>query len=268
MQEYLGKSIVTYYPYSDSILSIRMTKESDMGRSKKDKYRDMDVDLNDTFAQIVPKHEKVVIRPLEAKNESQKRYINAIRNFKLIFGVGPAGCGKSYVAGCIAAEKLQAKSIEKVIITRPAVEAGERFGFVPGDLSEKFEPYLTPLRAIFEQRLGKSFFEYLLKTDVIQVVPLAFMRGMTFSDAFVILDEAQNVTPTQMKMFLTRIGDNCTVIVDGDEDQKDIPGPSGLTDAVSRVSYIPSVKVVRFDESDIVRSGLVREIMCAYRNPI
>lgn len=205
-------------------------------------------------------------QPLEPKTENQRRYINAIKNFDLIFGVGPAGVGKSFIAGSIAAEKIDTKQIDRIIITRPAVEAGESMGHLPGELDEKFEPYLAPLRAVFEERLGKSYFEYLVKTGAIQAIPLAFMRGMTFSDAFVILDEAQNVTPRQMKMFLTRIGENCTVVVDGDETQKDIVGPSGLTDAIDRVSYIPSVKVVRFSDVDSVRSGLVAELLIAYRN--
>lgn len=208
---------------------------------------------------------KRIATPLEAKTENQRRYINAIKNFKLVFGLGPAGCGKTYIAGSIAAEKLESKSVERVIITRPAVEAGESFGHLPGELAEKYEPYLMPLRSVFEERLGKSFFEYLLKTNVIQPIPLAFMRGTTFNDCVVLLDEAQNVTPTQMKMFLTRIGENCTVVVSGDEDQRDISGPSGLTDAVAKVSYIPSVKVIRFDDNDIVRSGLVAEILQAYK---
>lgn len=209
---------------------------------------------------------KRITTPIEPKTENQRRYINAIKNFKLIFGIGPAGVGKSFIAGSIAAERLESRQIEKIIITRPAVEAGESFGHLPGELSEKFEPYLAPLTSVFEQRLGKSYFEYLVKVGKIQAIPLAFMRGITFTDAFVVLDEAQNVTPGQMKMFLTRIGENCTVVVDGDVTQQDISGPSGLVDAIERVSYIPSVKVVRFSDSDSVRSGLVAEILCAYRN--
>lgn len=205
-------------------------------------------------------------QPLEAKTENQKRYINAIKNFKVIFGVGPAGTGKTFCAASIAAERLESKLIEKIIITRPAVEAGESFGFIPGSLDEKYLPYLTPFLDVFEEKLGKSYTEYLIKRNVIKAVPLAFMRGLSFHDSFIMLDEAQNVTPAQMKMFLTRVGENCTVIIDGDEAQIDIKGRSGLTDAIERISYIPSVKVIRFEEEDIVRSSLVKEIIKSYRN--
>ena len=203
--------------------------------------------------------------PLEPQNEKQKRYMNAIKSFQVVFGIGPAGTGKTYVAGAIACEMLKAKQIEKIIITRPAVDAGESLGFLPGELEDKYEPYITPLRSVFEARLGKSEFEYFLRVGKIQALPLAYMRGMTFDDAFVILDESQNVTPSQMKMFLTRIGKNCKVVIDGDIEQKDIQGVSGLSDAISKISYIPSIKVVKFDDEDVVRSGLVAEIIKAYR---
>jgi phosphate starvation-inducible PhoH-like protein len=215
--------------------------------------------------------ERVVKRnaePLVAKTDNQKRYINAIKNFELVFGTGPAGTGKTYIACAIAAEMLESKLIEQIILTRPAVEAGEEFGFIPGTLNEKYEPYLTPVRSVFEERLGKSYFEYLLKIGKIKPVPLAFMRGMTFNDAFVILDEAQNTTTKQMKMFLTRIGMNCKTVIDGDAEQVDISTASGLTDSIARIGYIPSVKVVEFGENDIVRSGLVAEVIRAYRRPI
>lgn len=206
------------------------------------------------------------LEPISAKTENQRRYINAIRNFQLVFGLGPAGTGKTYIAGAIAAEMLEAKKCEKIIITRPAVDAGESLGFLPGELEEKYEPYLAPLRAVLDERLGRSFVDYLLKMKKILPLPLAYMRGMTFDDCIVILDEAQNVTPAQMKMFLTRIGRNCTVVIDGDIEQKDIHVKSGLQDAVERIGYIPAVKVVKFGDSDIVRSGIVAEIIKAYRH--
>lgn len=206
--------------------------------------------------------------PLEPKTENQRKYMNAIRNYKLTFGLGPAGTGKTYLAGAIAADLLDSRAVDKIIITRPVVEAGESLGFLPGELDEKYEPYLQPLRAVFVERLGRSPTEYFMKAKKIEPMPLAYMRGMTFKDCVVILDEAQNVTPQQMKMFLTRIGENCTVIINGDIDQKDIPGPSGLEDAVKRISYIPSVKVVRFGVSDVVRSDLVGEIITAYARPL
>lgn len=215
--------------------------------------------------------ERVVKRnaePLVAKTDNQRRYINAIKNFELVYGTGPAGTGKTYIACSIAAEMLESKLIEQIILTRPAVEAGEQFGFIPGTLEEKYEPYLAPVRQVFEERLGKSYFQYLLKVGKIKAVPLAFMRGMTFNDSFVILDEAQNTTISQMKMFLTRLGMNCKTVIDGDAEQVDISAASGLTDSIARIGYIPSVKAIEFTEDDIVRSGLAKEIVKAYRRPI
>lgn len=209
-----------------------------------------------------------VVEPLQPKNESQKRYINAIKSFTLTFGLGPAGTGKTYICGALAAQALNEGHADRIVITRPAVEAGEELGFLPGEADEKYMPYLTPFLDVLHERLGKSKVDYLLKVGKIEPAPFAYMRGRTFKNCIVILDEAQNATPSQMKLFLTRIGEGCKVIVNGDEAQKDIPGLSGLTDAIKRISFIPSVKVVRFDSSDIVRSGLVQEIVEAYERPL
>lgn len=228
-------------------------------------------EAHDPYEQAIdfrPTIERRAVEPLTPKTETQRRYINAIRNFQLTFGLGPAGTGKTYIAGAIACEMFEAREVERIIITRPAVEAGESLGFLPGELDEKYEPYLQPLRAVFNERFGRGMTDYLIKSKKIEPMPLAYMRGMTFSNCIVILDEAQNVSPVQMKMFLTRIGMDCTVIVNGDLDQKDIPGPSGLEEAVRRIAYIPSVKVVKFDAADIVRSGLVSEIVAAYSKPL
>lgn len=203
--------------------------------------------------------------PLEAQTEAQAHYLMALGDSQLIFAIGPAGTGKTYVASAFAADLLQAKAIEKIIITRPNVEVGSGFGFLPGELEEKYAPYLAPFREIMIERMGLSTYEYNLKAEYIVPTPLAFLRGATFNDAFVILDEAQNCTPAEMKMFLTRIGKNCTVVVDGDPDQCDLDGPSGLNDAVNRLESLPGVAVVEFTEDDIVRSGLVRDILVAYR---
>lgn len=203
--------------------------------------------------------------PLEARTELQKRYINAIKNFDVTFGLGPAGTGKTYVAGALACELLEKKQVEKIIITRPAVDAGESLGFLPGELEDKYAPYIAAFRDVLNERLGKSFVEYLMKVGRIEAMPFAYMRGMTFKNCVVILDEAQNATAEQMKLFLTRIGENCKVIIDGDESQADIRN-SGLTDALNRIKHIPSVKVVRFSKSDVVRSGLVQEIVEAYES--
>lgn len=213
--------------------------------------------------------EEVVRRsttPLKALNESQKRYIAAIKDFQLTFATGPAGTGKTWIAAALAAEAIERKGIDKIIITRPAVEAGESLGFLPGEIEAKFDPYLLPFREVLNDRLGKSFVSYLIKMGRIEAAPLAYMRGRTFRDAFVILDEAQNTTPTQMKMFLTRIGQGCRTIVNGDIAQKDIRGVSGLEDAIKRVTHIPSVKHIEFRRSDVVRSGLTQEIVEAYED--
>jgi phosphate starvation-inducible PhoH-like protein len=203
--------------------------------------------------------------PLEARTPSQKRYINAIRNHCLTFGIGPAGTGKSYCAGALAAQALEAGQIDRIILTRPAVEAGEQLGFLPGDLNEKFSPYIDAFRDILNARLGAGTVDYCLRHGRIVASPLAYMRGKTFDErTFVVLDEAQNTTPSQMKMFLTRIGEESRVVVNGDIRQSDIRGPNGLADAIERLRGVPSVYVHRFEREDIVRSGLVREIIDRY----
>lgn len=207
------------------------------------------------------------VKPIEGKTETQKRYINAIKNFKLIFATGSAGTGKTWLATALAAQALLNDRTEGIILTRPAVEAGESLGFLPGEIEEKFEPYLQPFKQVLYERLGKGKAEYMIKAGKIKAIPLAYLRGMTLRNCFVILDEAQNTSPTQMKMFLTRIGENCTVVVNGDTSQQDIRGESGLTDAIERLSYIPSVKIIEFKKEDIVRSGLVQEIVEAYEKP-
>ncbi|MDP9155286.1 MAG: PhoH family protein [Pseudomonadota bacterium] len=204
---------------------------------------------------------------LGVKTPAQGRYIAAIKQRgSVTFGMGAAGTGKTYIAGALAAEALQGRAIDRIIITRPAVDAGESMGFLPGELEEKYEPYIAAFRAVLEERLGRGAIEMFLKNGRIEAVPLGYMRGRTFKDAFVVMDEAQNATPEQMKLFLTRIGENCTVVVNGDETQVDIPGPCGLTDAVKRVGHIPCVKVVRFGSRDVVRSGFVQEVVEAYQD--
>lgn len=202
--------------------------------------------------------------PLQAKTHSQGQYITAIKSHKLTFGIGPAGTGKSYCAGAMAAEELESRRIEKIIISRPAVEAGENMGFLPGDLHEKFDPYFDAFRDCLNERLGKGVVECGMKNDRIVVSPLAYLRGKTFSDAFVVLDEAQNCTAQQLKMFLTRIGENCRVVVNGDLRQSDIGGKSGLKDAIDRLGHLNSVYVHEFEHNDIVRSGLVKDIIQCY----
>lgn len=204
-------------------------------------------------------------KPLTAYTTAQQEYIDAIQRYHLTFGIGPAGTGKSYCAGALAAEALESGRIERIILTRPAVEAGEQLGFLPGALDEKFSVYIDAFREILAERLGAGTVDYCLRHGRIVAAPLAFMRGKTFNNrTFVILDEAQNTSPAQMKMFLTRIGEGCRVVINGDIDQSDVRGPNGLADAVDRLSNLPNVYIHKFDREDIVRSGLVRDIMDRY----
>ncbi len=220
-----------------------------------------EVSVGDALTYLEARRNREPLRPL---NDRQRRYLNAMRESVITFGLGPAGTGKTYNCGAFAAQELEAKRISKIIITRPAVEAGENLGFLPGEKEDKFAPYLAPFRDVLDERLGKSFVDYLIKAGRIEAAPLAYMRGRTFKDAFVILDEAQNTTPTQMKMFLTRIGENCRVVVNGDASQKDIKGPSGLPDAVRRLAWIPQVSVIEFGAGDVVRSGIVSDVLQSY----
>lgn len=204
-------------------------------------------------------------KPLTAFNSAQQAYIEAIQRYNLTFGIGPAGTGKSYCAGALAAEALESGRIERIILTRPAVEAGEQLGFLPGALDEKFSVYIDAFREILAERLGAGTVDYCLRHGRIVAAPLAFMRGKTFNNrTFVILDEAQNTSLAQMKMFLTRIGEDCKVVINGDIEQSDIRGPNGLADAIGRLGGLPSVHIHRFEREDIVRSGLVRDIIDRY----
>lgn len=202
--------------------------------------------------------------PILPQNYAQSAYLEAIRSNDIIFATGPAGTGKSYIATAYAAEQLYYKKIDKFIITRPAVEAEESLGFLPGELDEKYAPYLAPIRDILEKLLGKSFVDYCIKVGYIEAIPIAYMRGRTFENAICLIDEAQNCTPGQMKLLLSRVGNNCKFIVDGDITQKDIKGGSGLEDAVSRLEGIKGVEIVRFLTNDIVRSSLCKRIIQAY----
>ena len=209
-----------------------------------------------------PSHDQT---PLSPRNKAQRQYINAIRHHCLTFGLGPAGTGKSYCAGALAAEAMLNGQIERIIITRPAVEAGENLGFLPGDIDEKFAVYIDAFKEILSERLGAGTVKYLMRHQRIVAAPLAYMRGRTFNaDTFVILDEAQNTTPAQMKLFLTRIGEDCKVVINGDIQQSDINGANGLADAVDRLRDLHSVYIHEFCRDDIVRSGLVREVIDRY----
>ncbi len=205
-------------------------------------------------------------KPVRARTMTQKTYVQAILDHTLTFGVGPAGTGKTYLAAAVAARFLREKQISRIILTRPAVEAGESLGFLPGDFQAKVDPYFRPLYdAMYEMLDGERFTKY-LERGMIEVAPLAYMRGRTLNDAFIILDEAQNTTPEQMKMFLTRIGLGSRVVVTGDVTQVDLPRGkrSALQDMEALLQKVPDVAFVRFGEQDVVRHDLVRRIVQAY----
>ena len=205
-------------------------------------------------------------RPVRPKTLGQKRYLEAIGKNSITFGVGPAGTGKTYLAVAMAVKAFKAHEISRIILTRPAVEAGEKLGFLPGDLQNKVDPYLRPLYDALFDMLGAETFQRLQEKQTIEVAPLAYMRGRTLDDAFIILDEAQNTTPEQMKMFLTRMGFGSKVVVTGDVTQIDLPDKSrsGLVDALRVLKSIDGIAQVYFTEKDVVRHRLVQEIVKAY----
>ncbi len=205
-------------------------------------------------------------RQVAAKNPAQAEYMEAIAQNDLVFGLGPAGTGKTYLAVAMAVAALAEDRVQRIIITRPAVEAGERLGFLPGDLAEKIDPYLRPIYDALDDLIDHEKYQKLCERRVIEVAPLAFMRGRTLSSAFVILDEAQNCTREQMKMFLTRLGPGSKAVVTGDPGQSDLPGavPAGLREAVTILADIDGVRLCRFGASDVVRHRLVKKIIEAY----
>jgi phosphate starvation-inducible PhoH-like protein len=209
------------------------------------------------------------MRRIRPRSEGQAKYIEAIRQHDMTFCIGPAGCGKTYLAVATAVEALKAKTIRKIVLVRPAVEAGESLGYLPGDLHEKLNPYLRPLFDAINEMVDFDQVKFLREQDMIEVIPLAYMRGRTLNQAFVILDEAQNATVSQMKMFLTRMGEGSKIVVSGDITQVDLPSgvTSGLRDAVQRLHGIQGISFIRLDESDIVRHALVGRIVAAYDGP-
>lgn len=221
----------------------------------------------DTIGMAREKRDERVLSP---RNEIQRQYMNAIKHQSLIFATGEAGCGKTFLSTAMAADALINKDIERIIVTRPVLQADEDLGFLPGDIAEKFAPYFRPVYDVLVKRLGASFLQYCLRPEIgkVEIAPFAYMRGRTFENAFVILDEAQNVTVNQMKLFLTRMGENVTVVVNGDITQCDLPSHinSGLADALIRFEENKQIGVIKFTQEDCVRSTLCQHVLAAYTN--
>lgn len=226
---------------------------------------------NDEMEKFVALYEEEIIKdhygkPIRVKTLGQKLYVDSIKNHDIVFGIGPAGTGKTFLAVTLAVTALKRGQVKRIILTRPAVEAGESLGFLPGDLKEKVDPYLRPVYDALYQILGKEQTTRLMEREIIEIAPLAYMRGRTLEDAFVILDEAQNTTIMQMKMFLTRLGFHSKMIVNGDSSQIDLPRnvKSGLIDATEKLKRISQIDFVHFSAKDVVRHPVVAEIIRAY----
>ena len=207
-------------------------------------------------------------RAVQPRSINQRRYVEAIEQNDMVFGVGPAGTGKTYLAVAMAVAAINAKKVSRIVLVRPAVEAGERLGFLPGTLQEKVDPYLRPLYDALYDLLEPERVDRMLERNVIEVAPLAFMRGRTLNDAFIIMDEAQNTTIEQMKMFLTRMGNNSKCVITGDITQIDLPNPrkSGLLDAINILDGVEGINFCHFEDSDVVRHPLVQRIVRAYES--
>ena len=207
-----------------------------------------------------------VKRVVQPRSPNQRKYVEAIEQADMVFGLGPAGTGKTYLAVAMAVSALMAKKVSRIILVRPAVEAGERLGFLPGSLQEKVDPYLRPLYDALYDLMDQEKVDKLLERNVIEVAPLAFMRGRTLSDAFIIMDEAQNTTNEQMKMFVTRLGNNSRAVITGDLTQIDLPNPkkSGLLEALNVLEGVEGIRFCHFDDVDVVRHHLVQRIVRAY----
>lgn len=232
------------------------------GCAREGKLDEVDELLNDVVA-ITNKG-----KPIKCKTVGQKKYVDLLKKKTITFGIGPAGTGKTYLAVAIAVNAYKEKQVEKIILTRPAVEAGEKLGFLPGDLQEKVNPYLRPLYDALQETLGMDSFSKMMERGTIEIAPLAYMRGRTLSNSYVILDEAQNTTKEQIKMFLTRLGENSKMVITGDLTQIDLPDghKSGLKHAVRILKDINDIGIIRLTEKDVVRHPLVQQIVKAYES--
>lgn len=239
-------------------------RPEDIGRATAVLRADRNADLREVFADTILVAGRA--RPIAPKGLAQKRYVDAIRNHDIVFGIGPAGTGKTYLAMALAIRALMEKQVKRIILTRPAVEAGERLGFLPGSMEEKVSPYLRPLYDALHDMMDFEKADQLLARGLIEVAPIAFMRGRTLAHAYVIVDEAQNASRLQMKMVLTRLGEGARMVVTGDPTQVDLvnPNDSGLGHALRILEGVEGVAVARFLPSDVVRHPLVERIVRAY----
>ncbi len=228
--------------------------------AKSDKLNEVDELLDDVVA-ITSRG-----KPIKCKTVGQKKYVDLMKKNTITFGVGPAGTGKTYLAVAIAVNAYKSKQVEKIILTRPAVEAGEKLGFLPGDLQEKVNPYLRPLYDALQELLGMESYSKMMERGTIEIAPLAYMRGRTLNNAYVILDEAQNTTREQIKMFLTRLGEGSKMVITGDLTQIDLPKglTSGLRHAIKILKDIEDIGIIRLNDRDVVRHPLVQKIVKAY----
>ncbi|MBF2757125.1 MULTISPECIES: PhoH family protein [unclassified Staphylococcus] len=230
---------------------------------------------NDTIHHLIDLYDEEITKDafgktIRAKTMGQRLYVNAMKNNDLVFGIGPAGTGKTFLAVVYAAKQLRKGAVKRIVLTRPAVEAGESLGFLPGDLKEKVDPYLRPLYDGLNTVLGREQTARFIERGTIEIAPLAYMRGRTLDDAFVILDEAQNTTHAQMKMFLTRLGFGSKMVVTGDQTQIDLPKgvKSGLKEAVKKLHGVKGINIMQLDQSDVVRHPLVSKIIDRYEGDI
>ena len=227
-----------------------------------------DIELETSAESHKPILHGVSGRIIKARTLNQRKIIDSVNNNDMVFAIGPAGTGKTYTGIALAVKALKNKNIKRIILTRPAIEAGENLGFLPGDLKEKLDPYMQPLYDSLKDMIPSEKLKKYMEDEVIQIAPLAFMRGRTLDNAFVILDEGQNTTHSQMKMFLTRMGKNAKFIITGDPGQVDLPrnAISGIKEAILILKNTPGVGIVHLDESDVIRNKLVKKIVDAYKN--
>ncbi len=269
--ELTGTDLVQIKKAIDVLHALARVVESGVGIQGTDVVSAMKMEEKGTLGFFGDLYNQVLIhdakgRPVRVKNMGQKRYIDAIKKSDVVFGIGPAGTGKTFLAVVMAVSAFKKGEVSRIILTRPAVEAGESLGFLPGDLKEKIDPYLRPIYDSLYAILGTDSTNRLMERGLIEVAPLAYMRGRTLDDAFVILDEAQNTTQAQMKMFLTRLGFDSKMVVNGDITQVDLPGhaKSGLIQAQDILQDIDQIKFINFSSSDVVRHPVVAKIVRAY----